>query len=98
MTAQQRESIAELRAKNFPYSFIGKALNLSPNTVKSVCRRKGYEAYGKRKTKSEKQSVVLCKNCRRPLGQDGRKDRLFCTEACRMEWWKSNRKVIEKQA
>ena len=34
MTATQRKRIAELRAENYPYSFIGKALDLSPNTVK----------------------------------------------------------------
>lgn len=98
MTALQRKRIAELRAQNYPYSFIGKALGLSPNTVKSVCRRKNYEAQGRRKSKLEKQSVVLCKNCRRPLNDKGRKDRLFCTDTCRMEWWKSHRNVVEKQA
>ena len=97
MTAAQKERIAELRAQNYPYSFIGKALNLSPNTVKSVCRRKSFEAQGRRKTKAEKQSAVLCKNCRRPLDGNGRRDRLFCSENCRMEWWKNARKVVEKQ-
>ena len=94
MTAQQRERIAELRAQNYPYSFIGKALDLSPNTVKSVCRRKNFEAHGRRKTKAEKQSVVLCKNCKKPV--EGRKGQLFCSEACRMEWWKTHRKIVEK--
>lgn len=96
MTTAQRECIAELRAQNYPYSFIGKALDLSPNTVKSVCRRKSFEAHGNRKTKTEKQNAVLCKNCHKPLDDKGRRDRLFCTESCRMEWWKNNRKIIEK--
>ena len=61
MTAAQRKRIAELRAENYPYSFIGKALDLSPNTVKSVCRRKRYMAQGKRKTKAEKTKTSICK-------------------------------------
>ena len=96
MTTSQRESIAALRAENYPYSFIGKTLGLSPNTVKSVCRRKNYEAHGRRKNKAEKQNPSLCKCCFRPLGDKGRKDRLFCSESCRMAWWRNNRRIIEK--
>ena len=98
MTTSQCERIAEMRLQNYSYSFIGRALDLSPNTVKSICRRQGFPAKGPRKTKEEKQNTILCKNCRKPLGQNGRKDRLFCTESCRIEWWKNNRKVIEKKS
>ena len=93
MTTAQKERIAELRAQNYPYSFIGKALNLSPNTVKSVCRRKSFEVHGRRKTKAEKQSAVLCKNCHRLLA--GKKGQLFCSESCRSDWWRRNREVTE---
>ena len=34
MTVQQLEQIAALRQENYPYSFIGRELGLSPNTVK----------------------------------------------------------------
>ena len=80
MTVQQLERIAELRALNYPYSFIGRALGLPSNT----------------KTKAEKYSAQLCKNCHRLLPEAGRKDRQFCSDECRIEWWKNNRKVIEK--
>lgn len=33
MTGQQLEQIAALRRKNYPYSFIGRELGLSPNTT-----------------------------------------------------------------
>ena len=96
MTAQQLERIAELRALNYPYSFIGRALGLPSNTVKSVCRRKGFPASGKRKTKAEKHSVQFCKNCHRILPDTDCRIRQFCSEECRIEWWKNNRRVIEK--
>ena len=96
MTAQQKERIAELRAQNYPYSFIGKALDLSPNTVKSVCRRKSFEAHGRRKSKAEKQSVTVCKNCYRFFTPKRQGNQMFCSESCRMEWWKTHRKIVEK--
>ena len=96
MTAQQLERIAELRAHNYPYSFIGRELGLSSNTVKSICRRKGFPASGSRKTKVEKQSVFLCKNCYRIVQSDGPQNRQFCSEQCRVEWWKNHRRAIAK--
>lgn len=84
--------IAELRQQNYSYRFIGDILSLSPNTVKSICRRKHFEATGPRKTKAEKQNAPLCKNCRRLL-TGGRNDRTFCSEKCRTDWWRRNRIV-----
>ena len=94
MAAVDIERIAEMRLQNYSYSFIGQALNMSPNTVKSICRRQGFAAEGSRKTKAEKQNAPLCKNCHRLL-TGGRSDRAFCSEKCRSEWWKNNRKIIE---
>jgi len=96
LTVQQLEQIAALRQRNFPYSFIGRELGLSPNTVKSVCRRKGLLAAGSRKTKAEKETAVLCKNCRKPLPEGARSDAVFCSDACRTQWRRGNRKVTEK--
>ena len=97
MTAQQLERIEELRAQNYPYSFIGRELDLSSNTVKSICRRKGFHAFGSRKTKAEKQHPPLCKNCHRVLTGAGRSDRQFCSAKCRAAWWRSQREVIKKE-
>ena len=94
MTAQQLEWIAELRAQNYPYSFIGRELGLPSNTVKSICRRRGFAASGTRKTKAEKQSIFVCKNCRRVLQNDGPQKRQFCSEKCRTEWWTNQKRNI----
>lgn len=95
MTARQLETIAALRQCNYPYSFIGRELGLSINTVKSICRRKGISAVGARKNKCEKQKAPLCPNCHTVI--EGRKSQRFCSDACRIEWWKNQRRVIEKQ-
>ena len=96
MTVQQLEQIAALRQENYPYSFIGRELGLSPNTVKSVCRRKGFEAIGSRKTKEEKATALLCKNCRRPLPAGVRSDTQFCSNYCRTKWRRLNLRIISK--
>lgn len=96
MTGQQLEQIAALRLENYPYSFIGRELGLSPNTVKSVCRRKGFEAIGSRKTKEEKATALLCKNCRRPLPAGVRSDTQFCSNYCRTKWRRLNLRIISK--
>ena len=95
MTANQLEQIAVLRRENYPYSFIGRELGLSPNTVKSICRRKGLEATGSRKTKAEKQNAPLCRYCHKPLRGTVRRGALFCSDYCRTKWRRENRKIIE---
>ena len=44
-------------------------------------------------------SVVVCRNCGRPLPQSPkRKQRKFCSEACRRAWWKLHPELIHKAA
>lgn len=86
------EQIAELRHENYSYQFIADTLGMPMNTVKSICRRQGFIATGSRKTKAEKQNAPLCKNCGIVL-VGGRDNRLFCSNNCRAEWWKNNKKV-----
>ena len=80
---ETKESIIILRQQGESFAEIGKALSLSPNTVKSICRRNGIKA----ETAPELHSN-LCKNCGktllRPPG-DGR--RTFCSNQCRYQWW-----------
>lgn len=92
MTAQQLERISELRRENYSYQFIGDTLGMPMNTVKSICRRQGFEANGPRKTKVEKQNAPLCLQCHKLL--DGQK-KMFCSDYCRVKWRRNNRKVIE---
>ena len=97
MTTVQKERIAQLRRENYSYRFIGDVLQLSPNTVKSICRRQGYVALGERKTKAEKLSARFCQNCGYVLPSGSSQDRKFCSDRCRRKWWKTNHKVIEIQ-
>lgn len=96
MTAETLEIIATLRAENYPYSFIARKLDMSINTVKSACRRNGFMAFGKRKTKSEKAKAPICRYCHKPLPDSIRNDAKFCSSYCRTKWHRQNMKIIEK--
>ena len=40
-----------------------------------------------------------CKNCGRPISTlPGRKEKLFCSDRCRMIWWNSHREQVQKKA
>ena len=72
---ETRESIILLRQQGESFTEIGKALSLSPNTVKSICYRNGVHA-----SLSNGAETGLCKNCGKPLSHPtggGRK--IFCS-------------------
>lgn len=96
MTTQQLDQIAALRHENYSYQFIADKLSMSMNTVKSVCRRKGFDASGNRKTKQEKENATLCRYCLKPLPANSRKSAEFCSDLCRTKWWRTSRKIIKK--
>ena len=89
--------VAMLRAENYSYQFIADKLGISANTVKSICRRYGFEAYGARKTKQEKQQAALCKYCLQPLPPGKRKDVSFCSAHCRTAWRRKHLNVHAEQ-
>lgn len=98
MEKRQMESIERLRHENYSYRFIGDALGIPPNTVKSICRRNHFGTSGNRKTKAEKQAARVCQNCGTLLTAGGRQGQKFCSDACRRGWWKKHRKNVQKQA
>ena len=60
---------------------------------KSFCRRNNLTGV------ASKEPVVVCRNCGRPLPQyPKRKQRKFCSEACRRAWWKLHPELIHKAA
>ena len=82
MTDAQKEQVRYLRCEGLGYGAIATRLGISENTVKSFCRRNNLTGV------ASKEPVVVCRNCGRPLPQyPKRKQRKFCSEACRRAWW-----------
>lgn len=93
MTDAQKEQVRYLRCEGLGYGAIATRLGISENTVKSFCRRNNLTGV------ASKEPVVVCRNCGRPLPQyPKRKQRKFCSEACRRAWWKLHPELIHKAA
>lgn len=95
MNEDQRTNIITLRQQGRSYSQIATTLQLSENTVKSVCRRHLVAS----KEELIAKSADCCKNCGttlkvRRLGKPTK----FCSEACRREWWKNNNASPNRKA
>lgn len=93
MTEAQKEQVRFLRCEGLGYGAIAARLDISENTVKSFCRRNHLTGV------ASKEPVLVCRNCGGPLPQKPkRKQRKFCSEACRRAWWKQHPELIHKAA
>lgn len=75
----QKQTILAMRQQGSSYAEIADVLSISPNTVKSICRRSNIKAA---------QQGPVCKNCGKPLERTARaKPKTFCSNQCRYSWW-----------
>lgn len=97
MDSKMKEQIAQMRADGESYTRIAEILHLSINTIKSFCRRKNLTIV---ENVYEIQIVdTNCKYCGKPLmHKAGKKRKLFCSDQCRMAWWKGNRNTVKQAA
>lgn len=87
MTNDQINRIYEMRELGVGYGKISQILNVSENTVKSFCKRKGL---GGVRVSTDK-DLHLCKHCGKEVQQNpGRKEKKFCSDKCRMAYWAKN--------
>jgi endogenous inhibitor of DNA gyrase (YacG/DUF329 family) len=96
MTTAQKERIEYLRGKNDSYAAIAADLGMSENTVKSYCRRNNIGIAIK-----DEQPVTTstCANCGCPLRHTrGSKQKRFCSDQCRMAWWKAHPEAVNRRA
>ena len=90
MTEEQKQKVRQLRAQGFGYIKVSKELGISESTIKSFCRR-------------DKQPLntplYFCNCCGKPVEQNPkRKEKKFCSDACRMKWWNSHRDKVDHRA
>lgn len=91
MISDKKERMIELRRQGYSCSKIAEMLSVSINTVKSYCRR------NKLQTSSTKE-IHFCKQCGTTISiKDKYRPRLFCSDKCRVQWWKEhNHRVYPK--
>ena len=86
MTKEQKTLILYYREQHLTYRQIGEKLGLSPDTVKTFCRRNGLQADAVKGN-----AGIQCKNCGAPIQSlPGKRKRLFCSPACRTANWRKH--------
>ena len=93
MTRLQKSEIVRLRRCGVGYTKIAEALGVSENTVKSHCRRNNLGRDFSKKIVSD-----CCQQCGKPLGKSRQKSRRFCSDSCRMTWWKAHPESLNRKA
>ena len=98
MTNAEKTKIEQMRKEGMGYSRIAKALGLSNNTVKSFCRRNNLTGVYE-EPKELPEGVRLCKCCGTQIKQtEGRKEKKFCSDACRTKWWNTHLDQVKRKA
>ena len=96
MTAAQKRRIEFLRCNGWSYAFIADDLGISENTVKSYCRRNNVGIAIKQEQPT---ATNTCANCSCPLRYTpGAKHKRFCSNGCRMAWWKAHSESLNRKA
>ena len=86
MTKEQKILVLHYREQHMTYRQIGEKLGLSPDTVKTFCRRKRAQS-----ERTEESVQAQCRNCGAPVHPlPGRRERLFCSPACRTAYWRKH--------
>lgn len=88
-----KQKIINLRKSGLGYTKISQILNMSVNTVKSFCRRNNITIT------DISQNTEFCRQCGKPVTTlPGHKEKKFCSDVCRMKWWKENPSKIKRKA
>lgn len=107
MTNEQKTVVESLRSQGLGYKRIAAQTGISANTVKSYLRK-----YAPAATEQEASSVVqkivaipamdgesYCRCCGKPVAQNpGRKEKKFCSDSCRTNWWNSHLDLVKRKA
>ena len=85
MNLKQKVQVEKLKNEGYSFKEISEKLNVSVGTVKSYFARKDLHP-------EDKKDVCPC--CGKVLVQlPGRKTKKFCSDKCRMKWWRDNSDV-----
>lgn len=89
------ETIIDLRKQGYSYGAIADAMDLSINTVTTICRRAGIKLseIGHKVSKREA-DLSFCLYCHQPFTNPWhRKTKLFCSTKCHDDYWNEKKKA-----
>ncbi len=98
MNTDQKTRITRLRSEGASYNQIAQELGISKNTVSTFCRRNGLTGDAA-ETAPSTVTTHTCKNCGKEIIQyPGRKEKKFCSDACRNKWWSTHLSEVKRRA
>ena len=98
MNDVQKTQILNLREKGLGYGKIARELGISPNTVKSFCRRNCADTETEEHVSVSIGEVTRCENCGSDIRQNlKRKHKRFCCDKCRNAWWNSHLNLVKRK-
>jgi len=96
MTRKQSHQVDAMRLSGKGYVTIANVLGISVNTVKSYCRRMKDTVL---MTANNSVTDYACGNCGCALKYTpGVKRKRFCSDKCRMAWWKAHPGSVNRKA
>jgi rRNA maturation endonuclease Nob1 len=106
MTIEQKEKIQRMRCDGMGYGQIATVLGISKETVKSFLRRnpvpvcaKDVPAENIPESTDAAMDGVLCRQCgTRLIQKPKQKPKQFCSDACRLAWWRENSAKLNRKA
>ena len=88
MRLQDKIAINNMRLEGYAPSVIAATLGLPQSTVRSHIHRH-----------PDIPGTIRCKQCGKPIQQPrGRREKKFCSDACRMGYWNSHQDVVNRKA
>ena len=88
MTLQNKIAINNMRLEGHSPSVIAATLGLSAGTVRSHISRH-----------PNIPNTKFCKQCGKPvLQKESRREKKFCSDACRMLWWNTHQEFVNRKA
>jgi len=93
MTDRERSQINTFRLEGLTQKQIAERTGIAPNTIKVYCHRNPLSPTAVADHKG------LCRHCGKPLIQTPHKKvKRYCSDLCRMSWWKENDNHLNKKA
>ena len=92
MVQNEIDDIVRLQRCGHGYKKIAQITGLPVNAVKTYCRRHPL-------TPCKADGTAVCKQCGKVVEQTPhRKQKLFCSDACRMAWWNAHPGRVKRKA
>lgn len=89
----ERSQVRKLQSEGLGYKRIAAITGLPVNTVKTFCRRNPGACF------SSTDEQHICRYCGCPIIQvPHKKEKLFCSDKCRMAWWHEHPGDLNKKA